>query len=357
MAVPLFSESTGRFIIEVRPEDTDALETLMSAVLCVPIGKVASAQHLSIESGSELANKSVLDVSLSELEQAWRGAIPAPAIAPTPPTDARRKTMLMHSVSTRVGQPHILILHANGTNRDRDAYLACQLAGGKPEIVHVNQLLTGERHLHDYHMLVVPGGFSYGDDLGAGRLWALDLRQRLGQQVEQFIADGRPVLGICNGFQALVKAGLLPGDSPDTARPVTLTFNQSGHFECRWVHLLPNPQSHCLFTEGLSEPIYCPVAHGEGCVAARDHGTLDALWQDGLAALIYVDTAGQPAQYPVNPNGSAYNIAALTNPGGNVLGLMPHPEDHIFPWQHPRWHRGESGFDGLRLFQNGVKYA
>jgi phosphoribosylformylglycinamidine synthase len=262
-----------------------------------------------------------------------------------------------------------LILHANGTNRDRDAFFACELAGGEPEIVHVNQLLAGERLLLDYHMLIVPGGFSYGDDLGAGTLWALDLQNRLGEDVRRFIDEGRPVLGICNGFQALVKSGLLPGDlpSPQTPLPqgeglqkersVTLTFNESGHFECRWVYLQPNPNSPCLFTEGLTEPIYCPVAHGEGRIAVADQAAVDLLWNAGLAPLIYTDADGKPAAYPDNPNGSAYNIAGLCNAAGNVFGLMPHPEDHIFPWQHPHWRRGEGGMDGLRLFQNGVKYA
>jgi phosphoribosylformylglycinamidine synthase len=174
--------------------------------------------------------------------------------------------------------------------------------------------------------------------------------------MRQFIDDGRPVLGICNGFQALVKAGLLPGIETEK-RDVTLTFNQAGHFECRWVYLQSNPNSPCLFTEGLTEPIYCPVAHGEGRIAVKDQAMLDELWTAGLAALVYTDADGQAAGYPANPNGSAYNIAGLCNAAGNVFGLMPHPEDHIFSWQHPRWRRGEGGMDGLRLFKNGVKYA
>jgi phosphoribosylformylglycinamidine synthase I len=208
-------------------------------------------------------------------------------------------------------------------------------------------------------MLVVPGGFSYGDDLGAGTLWALDLRHRLGDDVARFVASGRPVLGICNGFQALVKAELLPGAEwrPGRERSVTLAPNALAHFECRWVYLKPNPHSPCLFTAGLEDLIYCPVAHGEGCFATRDDETLAAIAAEGLAALTYVDADGQPAGYPANPNGSAGGIAGLCNPAGNVLGLMPHPEDHIFPWHHPRWQRGEAGMIGLRLFANGVRYA
>jgi phosphoribosylformylglycinamidine synthase I len=211
-------------------------------------------------------------------------------------------------------------------------------------------------------MLIIPGGFSYGDDLGAGKLWALDLEHYLGDNLARFIEQGRPVLGICNGFQTLVKAGFLPGAawSPEDKRPVTLTFNEVGRFECHWVYLRPNPQSTCLFTEDFSELIYCPVAHGEGRLTAKDEITLQKLWADGLVPLVYSVGGFQDdtlAPYPLNPNGSSLGIAALCNPAGNVMGLMPHPENYIFSWQHPNWHRGESGMSGLKLFQNAVKYA
>jgi phosphoribosylformylglycinamidine synthase len=217
-------------------------------------------------------------------------------------------------------------------------------------------LAEGERRLGDYQMLVVPGGFSYGDDLGAGVLWAVDLGRRgdggFGADLARFVAEGRPVLGICNGFQALVKAGLLPGG--DGPRPVTLTHNASGHFECRWVTLAVNSRCPSLFTQGLEESILCPVAHGEGRLLARNAAALARLQADDLIALTYVTGAGEAGRYPANPNGSALDIAGLSNAAGNVLGLMPHPENHIFPWQHPRAQRGERGGLGLRLFVNGV---
>lgn len=264
-----------------------------------------------------------------------------------------------HSMSAKVP---ILILHAPGTNRDREAAWACERAGGAPEIVHINQLCTGERRLADYRMLVLPGGFSYGDHLGAGKLLAVMLRYRLGDDLAAFIAAGRPVLGICNGFQALVKAGLL-SPSPlslkgrRTDGKITLTRNDSGRFECRWVYLAPQPQSPCIFTRGLTEPIYCPVAHGEGKFVAADAKTLADLEAAGLVALRYIGPDGAPATYPWNPNGSQNDIAGICNASGNVLGLMPHPEDHIIPEQHPRYHHGERGMSGLALFRNGVKYA
>ena len=226
--------------------------------------------------------------------------------------------------------------------------------------MHVNQLFGHEKRLLDYHMLVLPGGFSYGDDLGAGVLWALDLRERLGEDLETFIAEGRPVIGICNGFQTLVKAGLLPGKDWETDNPrrnVTLTYNARADFECRWVYLQPNIRSDCLFTRGLGERMLVPVAHGEGRIAVQDVETADRLWADGLVALTYVNCNGEPSGYPTNPNGSVYNIAGLCNLAGNVFGLMPHPENHIFPWQHPCFHRGERGMTGLKIFENGIRFA
>ncbi len=255
-------------------------------------------------------------------------------------------------------KPRALVLHAPGTNRDREAALACELAGGQPEIVHLNQLLAGERRLLDYGFLVLPGGFSYGDDLGAGTLWALALRERLGEELRRFVAEGRPALGICNGFQALVKAGILPGlQAPAEGRQATLARNHSARFECRWVHLRPEPRSRCLFTRGLEGLLFVPVAHGEGRFVPQDPALLEALEARGQVALTYVDGAGRPAGYPENPNGSAGNVAAVCNAAGNVLGLMPHPEDHVFPHQHPRWTRGERGGMGLALFTNGVRAA
>lgn len=268
--------------------------------------------------------------------------------------------------------PRILILHVSGTNRDRDAALACELAGGAPEIVHVNQLRAGERRWADYDMLVLPGGFSYGDALGAGRLTALDLNVYFADEVKSFVESGKPVIGICNGFQALVKAGILPGN-PQSA---TLARNERGHFECRWVTLLPNPDSPCLFTRGLTEPIFCPVAHGEGNFIPRDDAELATLQTNGQIALTYgeggewkkesgekrvetpnssLPTLHPPRSYPANPNGSVADIAGVCNARGNVLGLMPHPENHIYPWQHPRWTRGGSGGSGLVLFTNAVR--
>ncbi len=250
--------------------------------------------------------------------------------------------------------PRALILHAAGTNRDHEAAQALRLAGALPEIVPLNALRQGAHRWSDFQLLVIPGGFSYGDALGAGKLLALDLQAYFSDQVRAFVEQGKPVIGICNGFQALVKAGLLPGDGRSQA---TLTFNASGRFECRWVTLLPVSR-HCLWTAGLTEPIYCPVAHGEGRFQPARPDLIDELSASGQVALNYALPDGTPANgaYPENPNGSAADIAGVCNAAGNVLGLMPHPEDHILPFQHPRWTRGEKGRLGLPLFQNAVRY-
>ncbi len=258
-------------------------------------------------------------------------------------------------------KPRALILHATGTNRDQDAAQALELAGAAAEIWHINQLRTGARLWRDFQMLVVPGGFSYADALGAGRLFALDLNTYFADQASEFVAAGKPVIGICNGFQALVKSGLLPFPGSRRTERATLTFNASGRFECRWVSLLPVSQ-RCVWTRGLPGAIDCPVAHGEGNFQLASPADLDQLRQGDQVALLYARTTSlEPAGgvYPENPNGSLADIAGVCNPQGNVLGLMPHPENHIFPYQHPQHTRraGQATGLGLAIFQNGTSYA
>lgn len=371
--VALFSETLSRFVVEVRPEGVPDFQETLGDHPVAPIGSVGGDRLRITGQASTTQDDYLVDLSLPELDQAWRGRYAASdghgnTGSEMLPESFRRASIPQTSDAAgvtelprpgRKSSPRILILNANGTNRDRDAALACELAGGRPEIVHVSQLLAGERLLLDYHMLVIPGGFSYGDDLGAGMLWSLDLQAGLGIDMKRFVESGRPVIGICNGFQALVKAGILPGLNTST-RSVTLTFNESGRFECRWVWLQPDPDSPCLFTAGLTEPVFCPVAHGEGRLAASDKAVLGDLQAQQLIPLTYANEPladSSPVTYPANPNGAVLDAAALCNPAGNVLGLMPHPENHIFPWQHPRYHHGERGATGLRLFVNGVRSA
>lgn len=270
-------------------------------------------------------------------------------------------------------KPRTLILRAPGINRDEDAAAAIELAGGIPERVHVNQIVEGTVQLTDYAILIIPGGFSYGDHLGAGKLLAIDLAYRLADQLHAFVADQRPVLGICNGFQVLVKAGILPGETAEASNEhdtqensdsvstasVTLTDNVSAQFECRWVYLAVEQDSPCVFTQGVHEPIQVPVAHGEGRFVTKNQQILDTLYAQKQVALRYVTASGDAAEYPDNPNGSDDNIAGICNPAGTVLGLMPHPENAMLPTQHPRWsrERWRTSGDGLAIFQNAVRYA
>jgi phosphoribosylformylglycinamidine synthase len=259
-------------------------------------------------------------------------------------------------------KPRVLILHATGTNRDADTACAVKMAGGEPVIRHVNELRACPAALHEHQMLILPGGFSYGDALGAGRLWAADLRWLLQAELARFVESGKPILGICNGFQALVKSGWLPwptdglsatGDVASVG--ATLTRNASNRFECRWVWLQADPGSPCVFTHGLEMRIYCPVAHGEGRFVTSERG-LERLIARNQIALTYIRPDGESAGYPDNPNGSQASIAGVCNERGTILGLMPHPENHIMPEQHPRWTR-ERGATGLPLFEMGIRYA
>lgn len=255
-------------------------------------------------------------------------------------------------------KPKALVLQARGSNRDYDVMQALELAGASAEGVPLNDLRRAKKSWSDYQMMVVPGGFSYADALGAGKLLAIDLNSYFADEITAFVATGKPVIGICNGFQALVKSGILPGEKNASSGAVTLTFNAKGHFECRWVTLAPISQT-CIWTKDLDDNILCPIAHGEGNFQASFQYKMTNLVSADQIALTYVHPDGEPArgEYPVNPNGSALDIAGICNAQGNVLGLMPHPENHVFAHQHPRHTRGENGESGLTLFENGVKYA
>jgi phosphoribosylformylglycinamidine synthase subunit PurQ / glutaminase len=260
--------------------------------------------------------------------------------------------------------PKALILQAHGSNRDFDVIEAMMLAGADATGVPLNALRSHKTLLSEFQLLVIPGGFSYADALGAGKLLALDLASYFAQEVSAFVDSGKPVIGICNGFQALVKSGILPfgnddmNDEKKNGSGATLTFNVQGHFECRWVSLQPVSQK-CIWTKGLNELIDCPIAHGEGNFQVSQHFSLSSFHAEDQIAFTYTHPNGSPAngEYPTNPNGSLLDIAGICNPQGNVLGLMPHPENHIHPHQHPRWTRGINHRSGLALFQNGVKYA
>jgi phosphoribosylformylglycinamidine synthase len=257
-------------------------------------------------------------------------------------------------------KPKALILQARGSNRDFDVIEALTLAGADASGIPLNELRLNKALLSDFQLLVIPGGFSYADALGAGKLLALDLASYFADEITGFVESGKPVIGICNGFQTLVKSGILPGASLQRTRGegTTLTFNAQGHFECRWVTLKPVSQ-RCIWTKDLDELIECPIAHGEGNFQTSNLFPLSSFIENDQVSLTYTCSDGSPAngEYPHNPNGSVLDIAGICNPQGNVLGLMPHPENHIHPHQHPQWTRGINHHSGLKLFENGVTYA
>ena len=248
----------------------------------------------------------------------------------------------------------VLVLRAPGTNCDVETAFAFERAGAESSLVHINRFVGGEQRLSDYQVLVVPGGFTYGDDIAAGRVLANELRLGLGEDVQRFVEGGGLILGICNGFQVLVKAGILPGSPGTGSTPLTLTDNDSGRFECRWVYLTVNRDSPCVFTRGI-ERMFLPVAHAEGKVVVTDDGLPQA-----NTVLFYTDEQGnRDAGYPHNPNGSVADIAGICDSTGRVFALMPHPERFIRGIQHPQWTRRgatEHG-DGFRVFQNAVQWA
>jgi phosphoribosylformylglycinamidine synthase subunit PurQ / glutaminase len=247
-----------------------------------------------------------------------------------------------------MSNPKVLVLRAPGTNCDAETALAFERAGGNAETLHINRLLEKPAIFRQFQILCIPGGFSYGDDLGAGRILGNQIQHHLAEELARFKDDGKLMLGICNGFQVLMKSPVLLDQDAARGPAATLTTNDCGRYHDCWVRLETRGQK-CVFLMGV-ERMYLPVAHAEGKFVARDAETLRQLDAAGQLVLRYV-----PAD---NPNGAEANVAGVCDSTGRVLGLMPHPERHIDPTQHPRWTRGEAGAegDGLQLFHNAVRY-
>jgi phosphoribosylformylglycinamidine synthase len=255
-------------------------------------------------------------------------------------------------------KPSALILTGYGLNTDYELNYAFTLAGARAQRVHLNDLIDRRVDLKDFQILAVPGGFAFADDLGAGKVFAQRLRTHLLDELFEFIQSGKLIFSACNGFQILVKLGLLPGLSGELDQEVTLTHNDSGRFENRWVYLKINPSSNCVFTEGI-ENMYLPVRHGEGKFLPKNEAILTQIQQMNLDVLHYVDESGDLADFPWNPNGSIENIAGLCDESGRIFGLMPHPEAYLYKYNHPRWTRGEAPEQGmgLQIFKNAVNYV
>lgn len=261
-------------------------------------------------------------------------------------------------------KPKVLVLRTAGTNCDEETAFAFSHFGANVDMVHISQLSSGRKKLKDYHILALPGGFTYGDDIESGRILANELVIKLGDDICQFLKDKKLIIGICNGFQVLTKSGILPGpldkkemNAHDSDQKATLTFNDSNKFEDRWSHL--KVETNSVWTKGLKDIVYFPVAHAEGKFIA-DKNILDKLKKNGQIAFRYVSANGGRPQYPENPNGSSEHIAGITDRTGRILGLMPHPERHFIYEHHPYWTRlsknGKYG-DGAQIFKNGVEYV
>lgn len=255
-----------------------------------------------------------------------------------------------------MGNPKAIVLRAAGINCDNETRYALELAGSDVDRVHINKLIQNPTMLDQYQILVFPGGFSYGDDVAAGKILANQVVHHLYDTIRAFLDKGKLVLGICNGFQVLVKTGILPGFDTKQSH-VTISYNDSDKFEDRWVHLKPC-SDHCVFLE-QGRTLYLPIAHGEGKVVPKDNEVLTQLESGHHMAFQYVDEKGEQGPYPINPNGSVLGIAGLTDPTGRVLGLMPHPERNIHPTHHPHWTRnpGNIDCDGITVFKNAVTYV
>ncbi len=259
----------------------------------------------------------------------------------------------------------VAVLRTAGTNCDQETGAAFAYFGAAVRYIHINQFFRGDVALRDFHILAIPGGFTYGDDIISGRILANELKLRLGDDIQRFIDDGKLIIGICNGFQVLVRAGILPGEmngekiwTVKTPQLTTLTYNDSARFEDRWVHVKPLGKS--VWTQKLPECFYIPVAHAEGKFLAADAELLTMLNENNQVAFRYTTCNGDVPQYPDNPNGSVEHIAGVTDRTGRILGMMPHPERHFFFHQHPFWTRLEQKGvlgQGAQIFQNGIEYV
>ncbi len=247
----------------------------------------------------------------------------------------------------------VCIVTGYGINSDYESKHAFELAGAEVvQRVHLKDLIEKRILLDDYHILMLPGGFAFGDHLGSGRVMANKFRFNLKNDLTQFIDNGKLIFGVCNGFQILVKMGILPGLPDYSGQIVSLVGNDSGHYEDRWVQL-ENHSSPCVWTKNYAPHVDVPVRHGEGKFVIKETEILKKLWEKNLIPFTY-----HPNLYPNNPNGAIDGIAAICDPTGRIFGMMPHPECHVYPYHHPQWTRNFDDREmGLKIFQNGVQFA
>jgi len=260
-------------------------------------------------------------------------------------------------------KPRVLVLEGFGLNCERETAIALNEMGADVRIVHFYKLQSRREKLEEYAAFVIPGGWSFGDDIAGGKVLANRIKYRIWGQVKKFREEEKPIVGICNGFQMLVKLGILPDLEGEGRQEVTLANNASGRFEDRWITMAPEKlKSKCLYAKGV-DYISAPVRHGEGRFIARDGRMLERIEEMGLVAFRYANEDGRRKEgegvgYPKNPNGSHNDIAGICDESGRVFGMMPHPECSVFQWQCPQFRRGEAHVKGSRKFyENIVKEA
>lgn len=259
-----------------------------------------------------------------------------------------------------MAKPKALVIRTAGTNCDQETSFALEYAGATTQLSHINHLAKEEDPFAGIDILAIPGGFTYGDDVASGKVLAVEMTHVIGEKIKAFVDKGGLVIGICNGFQVLVKTGLLPDALFSSAeeRKATLTFNDSHKFECRWSRLKAAENTVCVFAE-QGEEMDIPVAHGEGKFVCRSPEVLKELQDNGQIVYRYISRDGGVPEYPEDPNGSDDHIAGICDKTGRVFGLMPHPERHIFAYQHPRATREEREGDGegIKMFKRAVRYC
>jgi phosphoribosylformylglycinamidine synthase len=256
------------------------------------------------------------------------------------------------------GKAKVAVLTMEGTNNEEEAFMSFKHSGASPEIIHLKQLENGRKKIGSYDILFFPGGFSAGDYVRAGAVMAARIKARLMKDVQEFVENGNPVMGSCNGFQVLVELGLIPNVEGSYGVEAALAPNLSNRFEARTVYLKIN-RNNCIFLRSFEDGkiIELPIAHSEGRFITRDESVLEKIIKNGMNVITYVDSNGKEADYPWNPNGSAFNIAGICNKEGNVLGMMPHPERVFYRYTESDWTRGkETGMTGGEFFKNAVAF-
>jgi phosphoribosylformylglycinamidine synthase len=363
----LFSESNSRFVVSVAPENAAAFEKAMSGLPCARVGTVTDDPWLEVR-------EALIYLSVADMKEAWKAPLreeaSGPAAAPARPeaaalfAQAAGDDAPLDAGGSGKRAVRSLVITGYGLNCEAETAFALERAGASADQAHLNDIIAGKHALNDYDLIALIGGFSFGDHIAAGKVYANRLKFKLAGQLREFIEDGNLLIGICNGFQTLAKLGVLPGfDAGGLKQEFTIAWNDSGRFRDDWVTVKADPRTPCVFTRGIGA-LEVPIRHGEGKFFLRDGDLLRRMDDSGLLALRYVhpDTGEPTMEFPHNPNGSLEAVAGVCDPTGRIFGLMPHPEAFSLAINHPQWpmRKIEGALPaegaGLRVFRNAVAY-